>query len=127
MRWLLVPVLLAVGALSLDAGPARIGGDPLRDVQQTIQARKLLADDPDLAAWNIGVTVHNRVATLWGPAPSAEVAFRAELALRSVIELAEVRNELHITDAVKPMRVPLKIDNLPSTVPAQMPPLPTKR
>ncbi len=103
-------------------------GDPARDVRQTIQARKLLADDPDLAAWNIGVTIQDRVATLWGPVPSAEVAFRAELCLRSIIELADVRNELVVSDALKPMRVPLKIDNppmfLPDHVPQPQPKLP---
>src|SRR5882724_1447057 len=103
-RWLIVPVLLAIAVSLGNAGPVRIGGNPTRDVRQTIQARKLLADDPELAAWNIGVTVHDRVATLWGPVPSVEVAFRAELCLRTVIELAEVRNQLFVSEALKPMR-----------------------
>ena len=117
-------VFLFVSAL--EAGPARIGGDPLRDVAQTMKARKLLADDPDLAVWNISVTVQNRVATLWGPVPSAEVAFRAELCVKSMVELSEVRNELFLSEFVKPMRVPLKIDNAPSIVPDPLPP-PTPR
>src|SRR5947209_10088994 len=112
-RWLIVPVLLAISVSLGSAGPVRTLGDPLRDVRQTIQARKLLADDPELAAWNIGVTIQDRVATLWGPVPSAEIAFRAELCLRTVIELAEVRNQLFVSEALKPMRVPLKIDNAP--------------
>src|SRR5438046_196452 len=122
MRWLIVPVLFVLSLSVTTAGPVRIVGDPMRDVQQTIQARKLLADEPELAAWNIGVSVQDRVATLWGPVPSAEIAFRAELTLRTIIELADVRNELFITDAVKPMRLPLKIDNLPSAIPEQLPP-----
>ena len=55
------------------------------------RARKLLADDPDLETFNIGVSVQNRVATLWGPVPSIEVAFRAELVLRTMFELTAVR------------------------------------
>lgn len=112
-------ILMAVVPSFADAGPARIGGDPARDVRQTIQARKRLADDPDLSAWNIGVTVRDRVAVLWGPVPSAEIAFRAELCLRTIIELAEVRNELFLSDQVKPRRVPLNIDNPPLFLPAQ--------
>src|SRR6266540_3074712 len=112
-RWLMVFLMAALSASAGQAGPARIGGDPARDVRQTIQARKLLSDDPELAEWNIGVTVRDRVATLWGPVPSAQVAFRAELCLKAMIELAEVRNELFLSDQLKPMRVPLKIDNRP--------------
>jgi hypothetical protein len=73
--------------------------------------------------WNIGVTVRNRVATLWGPVPSAEVAFRAELCLKAMIELTEVKNDLVLSEHVKPMRVPLKIDNPPSLIPPALPPL----
>src|ERR1044071_9815392 len=91
----------------VSAGPARLGGDPSRDTRHTMQARRLLAEDPDLAPWNIGVIVQDRVATLWGPVPSAEVAFRAEICLKSMIELIEVRNELFLSDQLKPMRVPL--------------------
>ena len=121
LRWLTLTVLL-LAASGLHAGSLRVVGDPARDARQTIQARKLLADDPDLASWNLGVTVQNRVATLWGPAPSVEVAFRAELALKTMIELAEVRNELFLSDQLKPMRVPLKIDNPPQFLPDRIPP-----
>lgn len=111
-----------VSMTQAEAGPLRVVGDPNRDARQTIQARKLLAEDPDLAGWNLGVTVRDRVATLWGPAPSAEVAFRAELALKTMIELSEVRNELFLSDQLKPMRVPLKIDNPPLFLPDRVPP-----
>jgi hypothetical protein len=115
--------LIAVACTLAQAGPARIGGDPARDMRQTLHARKLLADDPDLAMWNIGVSVRDRVATLWGPVPSAEVAFRAELCLKSMIELMEVRNELFVSDLVRPMRAPLKIDNTPKIIPSELPPV----
>ena len=87
-----------------------------------MEARKLLADDSDLEAFNIGVTVRNRVATLWGPVPSIEVAFRAELVLRSMFELTAVRNELFVSELVEPMRKPLRIDNPPRIVPEIVPP-----
>lgn len=117
-------VLAFMGMSSMvQAGPARIGGDPMRDVRATIQARKLLADDPELAKWNISVSVRDRVATLWGSVPSAEIAFRAELRLKAMIELTEVRNELFVSDLVKPMRVPLKIDNPPSLIAPELPSL----
>jgi hypothetical protein len=104
---------LLVAALSMQSaqGQVRLIGDPLRDVQQTLQARQLLAVDSDLQGINIGVIVRDRVATLWGPAPSAEVAFRAELSLRAMIELVEIRNELFVSDLMEPMRRPTRLDN----------------
>lgn len=112
-RRVLLGLLLA--ALPMQTAPAlgqvRLLGDAQRDVQQTIQARRLLAVDPDLEGHNLGVIVRDRVATLWGPAPSAEVAFRAELCLRMMIELVEIRNELFESDLVESIRRPIKTDN----------------
>ncbi len=110
-------------AASAQAGQNRIDGDTARDVRQTMEARKLLADEPDLEAFNIGVSVQNRVATLWGPVPSIEVAFRAELVLRTMFELTAVRNELFVCELVEPMRKkPLRIDNPPRLLPDLAPP-----
>ena len=120
----LISLILTAMPLAVSAGPARIGGDLSRDLRQTIQARRLLADDPDLAPWNIGVIVQDRVATLWGPVPSAEVAFRAEICLKSMIELTEIRNELFMSELIKPMRVPLKINNPPMLIPQKTPAVP---
>jgi hypothetical protein len=114
-------VLLGSVALA-DAGAMRSPGDPSRDLRHTIAARKMLADDPDLAAWNIGVIVRDRVAHLWGPVPSAEIAFRAEVRVRSMIELADVKNELFVSEFAEPMRTPLKIDNPPQYLPGALPP-----
>jgi hypothetical protein len=112
-RRVILGLLFAV--LSTQTSPAqgqlRLIGDPQRDVQQTIQARRLLAADADLQEHNLGVIVRDRVATLWGPAPSAEVAFRAELCLRTMIELVEIRNELFVSDLIEPIRRRLKTDN----------------
>ncbi len=115
-------------AASASAGQNKIGADAVRDIRQTMEARKLLADDPELSACNIGVSVQDRVATLWGPVPSAEVAFRAELVLRTMFELTAVRNELFVSELVEPIRrKPLRIDNaprpLPDIAPPKLPPL----
>jgi osmotically-inducible protein OsmY len=119
---ILVGAVFLLTAASARAGPSRFDDDAGRDLRQTMEARKLLADEPDLEAINIGVTVHNRVATLWGPVPSIEVAFRAELVLRSMFELTAVRNELFVSELVEPMRKPLRIDNTPRNVPEMAPP-----
>lgn len=112
MYWRRVFLGLLLGGLALQPlhaqGPVRLLGDPVRDVQQTVQARRLLSSEADLQDLNLGVIVRDRVATLWGPAPSAEMAFRAELCLRRMIELAEIRNELFVTDLLEPVRRPLK-------------------
>jgi osmotically-inducible protein OsmY len=118
---ILVGMVVFLTAASVQAGPSRFDDDAGRDLRQTMEARKLLADEPDLEAINIGVTVHNRVATLWGPVPSIEVAFRAELVLRSMFELTAVRNELFVSDLVEPIKKPLRIDNAPRTVPPKLP------
>src|SRR5438309_5194685 len=71
----------------VQAGPIRPARELSRDVLQTMQARELLHTDPDLRGLNIGVAVENRVATLFGPVPTAEVMLRAELCLRTMIGL----------------------------------------
>ena len=125
-RRLLIGVVALAGPSVLTesawAGQIRSVNDPMRDVRQTNQARKRMADDADLAGHNIGVVVRDRVATLWGPVASAEIAFRAELCLRTMIELAEVRNELYVSDIIESIRRPLRIDNPPLFVPDRSPP-----
>ena len=90
LRSLAIMGYFSVLAAPISAGPVRKAGDPSRDLRQTTQARTLLLQDPALAEYNIGVIVQDRVAILWGPVPSAEVAFRAELCLRAMLELTEV-------------------------------------
>jgi len=114
----LIALSLIVGlGPSVSAGSNRIPSGAARDVLHTLQARKLLADDSELGAYNIGVTVIDRKAVLWGPAPSAEASFRAEICLRSMVELIEVRNELFVSDLVQPMTAPLRIATPPLVTP----------
>lgn len=121
-RLMIVTLLSLIAVASAYAGPSRIIGEPDRDLRHTMQARQLLADEPELAGLNIGVSVHNRVATLWGPVPSAEVAFRAELVVKTMFELTAVRNELFVSELVEPKRKPLRFESSPKKLPEIVPP-----
>lgn len=101
----------------------RIGTDPVRDLRLTMQARKRMFDDPELAALNVGVTVNDRAAVLWGPVPTVEAMFRAELTLRGMTELVEIRNQLFVSE-LEPIRAPLKFDAPPRFLPERAPPPP---
>ena len=111
-----------LGVTSAQAGSLRVPIDVDRDVLQTILARRLLHEDPDLAAWNIGVTVQDRVLVLWGPVPSAEVVFRAELCVRTMPGLAGVRNELFVCEPIEAIKRPLRIQLPPTHLPDRLPP-----
>jgi hypothetical protein len=67
-----------------------------RDLLQTVQARKLLLEDPQLGPLNLGVRVTNRSAVLWGPVPSQELSHRAERRLQTMFELIEIRNRITV-------------------------------
>lgn len=91
------------------------------DLEQTIECRRLLLDDPVLGPLNLGVRVKNRVATLWGPVPSRAVARRAEQCLRTMIELVEVKNQMHVAPDAD-WGVPNNPPNLPNVLPDRLPP-----
>jgi hypothetical protein len=118
-HWVMAWVL---SALLASAAGAQTRAKVDADLLHTLKARQLLADDPELAATNIGVTVTNRVAVLWGPVPSAEVRHRAELTVRTMIELTQVRNELFLNELVRPVRIPLRIETPPLRLPDMAPP-----
>jgi len=82
-------------------------GDLSRDLLHTVAVRRALFEDKDLAPLNLGVKVRNRVATLWGPVPSHELARRAVELLRKLPDLIDVRNELHVEGgAERPLFLP---------------------
>jgi hypothetical protein len=93
-----------------------------RDVLLTLQCRRELALDPELAPLNLGVRIRNRIATLWGQVPSAELSFKAEVCLRGLIELLEVRNDLWVTGENLPVRAPVASPP-PAYLPAPPPPM----
>lgn len=115
--------LLALFLLGgLAAVPARAGSDPERDVWLTLRSRRALAEDAELAPLNLGVVVRDRVATLWGPVPSAEMGFKAEVILRTLYELKAVRNELEVSDDPAPAAGVLNVPAAPLLPPAPLPP-----
>jgi BON domain-containing protein len=116
-----VAFLLAGSACAKDPDEAMI-----HDLWQTVQARKALLDDPQLAALNLGVKVSNGIAVLWGPVPSQILSFRAEQRLRAIVELTEVRNQMVIEpdDAAAPQG-PRYLPDAP--VPAPLQPAPEPR
>ncbi len=116
-RWLMVVGIVAVANSSAWAGPPLRSKDGVSDVLHTIKARKLLAEDPLLGPWNLGVIVTDRVALLWGPAPSAEVAFKAEERLRQMVEVVEVQNKLFVSESVEAVRATPKNDAAPTVRP----------
>jgi hypothetical protein len=99
----LLSVWLALSAAGQAPGPA--AGTPpssppaLRDLELTWEARQALLKDQRLASLNVGVTVRQRVATLWGSIPTADLARLAEDLVRQVPSLVEVRSEWQIEQA----------------------------
>jgi hypothetical protein len=112
---LLALVLLAVPALGFsEPPPVWSPVQPtetdilLRDLELTLRARKTLLQDPILAPLAIGVSVHDRVAVLWGKVPSVELAHQAQSRLRQVLGLTDVRDDLCVcppagADAGRPL------------------------
>jgi len=77
------------------------------DVWQTYEARKALLGDSVLGPLNLGVKVRNRVAVLWGPVPSVEIASQAVSLLQKLPGLVAVKNELDIDpDLLLPLYLP---------------------
>jgi hypothetical protein len=97
----------------------------IRDLGQTIKARQVLQNDPQLGSLNLGVKVTNRVAVLWGPVPSPDLSLRAEQRLRGMFELVDVRNNLSIEadNEAAPLVSPMPDGPrfLPDQVPASAP------
>ncbi len=114
---------LLLGAITISMESSLRAGsvdfEPGRDFLQTIQARKALLDDPQLARLNLGIQVQAGVAKLWGPVPTLELSQRAEQKLRSLIELLDVRNDLIVTDEDM---VPTPQPSAPSVLPDYVPP-----
>lgn len=114
-----VGAILCLGA----AGQAQPPDEALlRDLWHTVQARKLLLDDPVLGRLNVGVKVTNRSAVLWGPVPSPELAARAEQRLRSMFELIDIHNQLSIEPEDNPVPGSTPAPDMPQFLPDVPPP-----
>lgn len=66
------------------------------DLELTLRARRALLKPETSAGQTVGVSVRNRVATLWGTVSSPDMARRAEACLGNLPGLTAVRNELSV-------------------------------
>jgi hypothetical protein len=101
----LVAVLLPPAGLLLWAAAAQPAAPPApeassaqgtADVELAIRAHRAILKDGTLAAVNLGVSVHDGVATVWGPVTSAEQARQLLEKVRRVPGIRDVRSELSI-------------------------------
>jgi osmotically-inducible protein OsmY len=90
--------------------PQAVSAEPLSDATLTFQARRALANDDRLSAFNIGVRVRDGGATLVGRVPTAELVGSAEECLRKVHGLRGVRSELLVGTVTEspPLRMPVE-------------------
>lgn len=96
--------------------------DPV-DLHREFQAMEALRKDPQLGALNLGVRVRGRVATLWGPIPTRDLADRAVATLKKLPELREVRDHTFVQfDELRP-KAPV---GLPPTQEVAPPPVTPK-
>src|SRR5947209_6585754 len=65
-------------------------------------ARKALLQDKRLGGLNVGVTVRDRVATLWGPLPSAEAVNEALERLKQVPGIVKVVDTTKVSPPADP-------------------------
>jgi hypothetical protein len=101
--------LVLLTACALAAAPVPAENNTLANLQHTYVARQALQQDPLLASLQIGVRVEQRVAILWGPVPSAELARHAVAKLKELPELVGVRSELHVELPEDPASVTRRI------------------
>lgn len=66
------------------------------DLELSLQARRLIIDDPMLISLDIDVHVENRIAILRGSVASPELSKKAEASLHKLVGLARVKNDLRI-------------------------------
>jgi hypothetical protein len=122
---ILVLVLISMPcSAGVISAPAPVNPASERDVMLTILARRALMLDAELGRLNIGVRVRNRVATLWGPVPSAELALRAEQRLHGLLDLLAVRSELIVVPGNALAVAGQSASSLPPAPPPALPPLP---
>jgi hypothetical protein len=88
--------LAALALVEPVPAPAGEAATADRDGRLALRARQALLKDPALAPLNLGVSVDHRVATLWGPVPSAALARRAAECVRGIPGLVAVVNELRV-------------------------------
>jgi len=105
-RWRGLVLLLAIALIAAD-GRRLDGPDPrpprwhassstLNDCQMAAEARRSVMADPALADLNIGITVVDGSATVWGGVPDADIAARVRSRLSVVAGISTVIDDLRI-------------------------------
>jgi hypothetical protein len=81
-----------------DSSPPRwhASSSPLMDCQLAAEARRSMMADPVLAEFNMGVTVADGAATVWGAVPDADIAARVRARLSVVAGISIVVEDLRI-------------------------------
>jgi len=102
--------LVATQSLAVDEPPrppmTALG--KIRDLAATVKARRMIEQDPTLAALNLGVDIENGLARIWGPIPSEKVGEKAVLKLKMIPDISEVRPTFYLED---PAKDPVAITN----------------
>lgn len=99
----LAPQLFSIALQAGDARAIQIPDLTSRDWILNNQARRAILKDDQLAPHNIGVTVKNKIATIWGSIPAPEIAKRAEATLLKIPGIATVMNECRIVPGTDPI------------------------
>jgi osmotically-inducible protein OsmY len=89
-------IVAAAATIAADAPGDDTSRNAYRDLQLMVHARKALREQETLAALNVGVRVHDGIATLFGPVPSADVIPKALKSVDSIQGILGVRSELYV-------------------------------
>jgi osmotically-inducible protein OsmY len=128
LRWrilLACSFLLAQGAafateMTPDAGATLPSSTATtRDMQVLLRIRRALRTDDVLATHNVGVSVRDGVATLWGPLPSGDDIRRALTAVGDVRGVQSVRSELYVAKEPLPPSFILPETTTPDRAPSR--------
>jgi hypothetical protein len=123
----LLTAALAAGVSSRGAAgpPATAPAAPprgvIRDLELTIQARRVLAADETLGPLNLIVEVRGGVATVSGPVPSPILVPRAVGLLGQVRGLFQVRSDLYIVPEKRPPEILVAAPDVPTVTSSASP------
>jgi osmotically-inducible protein OsmY len=87
-------LLLAVTASARSAPPWESDRLEVRDVELTLLARRAVHQDSELARCNLGVSVRQGEATVWGSVPTRDLASHALAVVGRVRGVYKVRSDL---------------------------------
>ena len=75
--------------------PPAFALDRIRDLAASVRARRVLKADPALDRLNLGISIEDGIASVWGPVPSDAVGRRAVVLLESVRGIRAVRSNFY--------------------------------